>query len=378
MKKIFPIVPCAIQWLLFLATNLFFVCKYVPRIGLHPVWCGILYGLVTTGLFWLYREKIRIYITERMARNLSVVIIAGWVVLVGLSVFLIDPMSIQVDRWSATTYFLDALFQGIYPYGVHTHVSEFHFASPFPLWHYLNIPFWLMGDVGWLQAFCLLVFAGSLYYYFRSWNVLLSALLILCISPAYWWEIATRSDGLSNAFLVCSVILFIHRYPIKMEDKWWLLAIISGCVASTRLSAIIPMALYLFRPWLETNWKKKTGFIGIALAVVLFFFMPYVLWDTTDWVFFHRNPFMSQTSPGNPWILGVMVLVAMGVAYPKMTFRRYAAITALFLFAFMLFTQLGVIWRMEEPVTLFSTHCDISYFTLSLPYIIVALVHKEE
>jgi hypothetical protein len=73
-----------------------------------------------------------------------------------------------------------------------------------------------------------------------------------------------------------------------------------------------------------------------------------------------------------------MVLVAMGVAYPKMTFRRYAAITAIFLFAFMLFTQLGVIWRMEEPVTLFSTHCDISYFTLSLPYIIVALVHKEE
>lgn len=377
-KSKIDILTIVSQWLLFLATNLFFVCKYVPRIGLSPVGCGILYGLVTTGLFWLYREKIRIHITECLARNLSVFIIFGLVVLVALSIFFIDPMSIQVDRWSATTYFLDALFQGIYPYGVHTHVSEFHFASPFPLWHYLNIPFWLIGDVGWIQVFFLLLFAGALYYYFHSWKILLSALLILCISPAYWWEIATRSDGLSNAFLVCSVILFIHRFPIQMEDKWWLLAIMAGCIASTRLSAIIPLALYLFRPWLETNWKKKTGFIGIALAVVLFFFMPYILWDTTNWVFFHRNPFMSQTSPGNPWILGVMVLVAMGVSYPRMTFRRYAAITAIFLFAFMLFTQLGVIWRMEEPVTLFSTHCDISYFTLSLPYIIVALVHKEE
>ena len=163
-----------------------------------------------------------------------------------------------------------------------------------------------------------------------------------------------------------------------MEDKWWLLAIIAGCIASTRLSAIIPVALYLFRPWLETNWKKKTGFMGIALVVVLFFFMPYILWDTTNWVFFHRNPFMSQTSPGNPWILGVMVLVAIVLSCRKMTFYQYAANTAIFLFAFMLFTQLGVIWRIEGPATLFSTHCDISYFTLSLPYIIVTLVYKGE
>ena len=371
------IVRILIQWLIFLATNLFFVCKYVPRIGWSPVGSGIVFGLVATGLFWLYREKIRQHISERLARNLSVLIIVGILAVITLAIILIDPLSIQVDRWSATTYFLDALFQGIYPYGVNTHVSEFHYASPFPLWHYLNIPFWLMGEVGWIQAFFLLVFVGAIYYYFRSWKIVLSTLLLLCISPAYWWEIATRSDGLSNAFLVGSVLLFIHRFPVKMEDKWWLLAILSGCIASTRLSAIIPIALYLFRPWLEVDWKKKLGFIGIALGVVLIFFMPYVLWDTTHWVFFHRNPFMSQTSPGSPWILGVMVIVAIGLAYRKMTFLRYAETTAVFLFAFMLFTQLGVIWRMEEPVTLFSTHCDISYFTLSLPYVIIALVHRE-
>ena len=365
----------ALQWALFLTTNIFFVCKYVPRAGMNPVLFSVLFVLGATGLLALYRHTIRPHITERTARTLSILTITGIVVCIGLSIWLIDPMTLRVDRWSATSYFLDALFDGQYPYGVYTHRGEGNFPSPFPLWHYINIPFWLIGDVGWIQAFFLLLFAGAIYYSFRSWKILLSVLLLLCISPAYWWEIIARSDGLSNALLVCSVILVIEYLPVKMSDKWWFLAIISGCIASTRMSAIIPMALYLFRPWLEVSWPKKVGFVGIALCVAVLFFLPYILWDTETWVFLERNPFMSQSSTGNIWILLAMVSIALVVAYHKQTFSYYLRTTSVFMFGFMLVSQLAVIWFSEVvDINLFHKCCDISYFTLAMPYTLLALI----
>jgi len=362
-----------IQWLLILVTNLFFVCKYIPRAGIQPFIGAIAYCIAFGGIVYIFRYKIKKRITETFAKWATIALCAIIIAFIAGSIFLISPYSIQVDRWSATTFFLDALFNGIYPYGVHTHVCDTNFPSPFPLWHYMNIPFWLIGDVGWIQVFFLVVFLISVYYYFRTWQSVLYVLLILCISPAYWWELVTRSDGLSNALGVSSCILFIERFPIKMEKKWWQLAIISGCIASTRLSAIIPIALYLFRPWIDANWNVKVGFIAIALSIAIFFFAPYIFWDTETWIFFQRNPFMSQTTPGSLWILGIMIIIALLIAYRKQTFYYYNSTTSIFMFAFMLFTQLGVIWRSTEPVTLFDACCDISYFTLALPYAIIAL-----
>jgi len=363
------------QWLVILATNVLFVCKYVPRAGL-PAWlCAVVYGLITTGLFMAYRYWLGSRISEKVAQWLSLTGIAAIIAVIAGAIFLIDPFTIQVDRWSATSFFLDGLFNGVYPYGVHTHLCEENFPSPFPFWHYLNIPFWLLGDVGWIQVFFLLVFMGSVYYYFGSWKAVLLTVSVLCISPAYWWEIMTRSDGLSNALMVCSCVLIMEKKGINIERQWLLTALIAGFIASTRLSAIIPIALYLFRPWIEADWRIKLGFIAVALGVVLCIFAPYIFWDTETWVFFQRNPFMSQTTPGSVWILGIMVLIAIGLAYKKTTFYYYLCTTSVFMFAFMLFTQLGVIYRSLEPVTLFDICCDISYFTLALPYAIIALIN---
>ena len=182
---------------------------------------------------------------------------------------------------------------------------------------------------------------------------------------------------MSNALLVCCLILLLERYAIRMDKHWWLLAIFAGCLASTRLSAVIPVALYLFRPWIDANWKIKTGFVAIAATIIFGFFAPYIFWDTESWVFFERNPFMSQTSPGDPWILGFLVLLAIGIAYKKQTFYYYVSTTSAFVFAFMLISQLGRMWSQEVPSTIFDPCCDISYMTLALPFVIITLVDKE-
>lgn len=345
--------------------------------GLNPIVCAIVYGVLVMGCAILYHRFVAPRLSEKAARNISILLVISIITLIALAIIFIPPLSIRVDRWSATSYFLDALSQGVYPYGVHTHVCDTNYPSPFPLWQYLNLPFWAIGDVGWQQAFFLLLFLAAIWYYYRSWQTLLLVVLLICLSPAYWWEVATRSDGVSNVWFVLACILFIERKPIEMDHQWWLLALISGCIASTRLSAVIPLALYLFRPWLDTDWKKKIGFISIALGVVIVFLLPYIFWDTTNWIFFEHNPFITQTIQGNIWILLVMVLIAMVIAYKKQTFYYYVSTTSAFIFAFMLISQLGRMWSQEVPATLFDACCDISYMTLSLPFAIIALVDTE-
>ena len=366
-----------LQWGVFLCVNILFVCKYIPRAGYNPFVSSILYGITVIGVIMLYKHLITPRLNERKACYISITILTGIVTCIALAILLIDPLTIRVDRWSATSYFLDALFQGIYPYSVHTHVCDTNYPSPFPFWHYLNIPFWLLGDVGWIQVFSLLLFIFAIWYYYRSWHIILNVLLLFCLSPAYWWEIATRSDGVSNILFMLSCIMFIQRKPIEMSHQWWLLAIIAGCIASTRLSSVIPLALYLFRPWFDVDWKRKTGFICIALAIVLFFFAPYILWDTTNWVFFERNPFITQSRQGNSWILLCMVIVAICIAYKKQTFYYYVSTTSVFMFAFMFFSQLAGLVLSEAPFSFIDDRCDISYFTLSLPFAILSLSYPK-
>lgn len=363
-------------WGVFAATNLFFVVKFVPRAGISPIWGGIAYSIFAV-VWILFGYRLLPRLTENKCKYIGISLLVCICAAIILSLIVIPPLSVRVDRWSATTYFLDALFQGEYPYAVHTHVSENNYSSPFPFWHYLNIPFWLSGDVGiGLIAFLVLTVV-CIWSYSPSHKVVLMFLWLLVCSPAYWWEVAVRSDGLSNALLVLSVILLLERYSIRLDNHWGWVAVIAGCLAVTRLSAVIPVALYLFYPYLKCNQKIQLLFPVVVLGVVLLFFIPYIFWDTDNWIFFRRNPFMSQTSPGNMWILLIMVIAAILIAGRKKTFEQYLSSTGLFMFCFMLFTQFGVIYMSAEPITLFSPQCDISYFTLSLPYCLLYLSLRE-
>ena len=62
-------VNAVVQGALFLAINVFFVCKYVPRAGVDPVLFSVLYVLIATGLMLFYRLKIHDRLTDKGARS---------------------------------------------------------------------------------------------------------------------------------------------------------------------------------------------------------------------------------------------------------------------------------------------------------------------
>ena len=359
-------------WVVFLLVNSAFILKYTARTPYSPLLFLVLWLVAAAAVVWTFR---RIVSSEQRACWTVTAMMVAAVALIAALLIVVDPLSVNVDRWSATTYWLDALFDGVYPYGVHTHVCETNYPSPFPLWHYLNLPFWLMGDVGLGLIFFILLLVVTLQWYGRSWRLTAQALLLLMLSPAYWWEVAVRSDGLSNAILIFCVVLFMERRRISFTTHWPLAALIVGLAASTRLSAIIPLGLYLAASYLRSSRLSLCLSPLIVVAIVAAFFMPFILWDTTTWPFLSRNPLLTQSSTGNPWTLLAMAAVALLLIlrYNK-NLWRYMNSTAAFMFLFFL-----VAITYNHLVNHAGTHpfddadFDISYLTLSMPYALYAI-----
>ena len=365
------------QITLYLFANILFIFKYVSRTDISASLVAVLYVVAILGVIYLY-NTLAPKISETALKYSSFALLAVTILCIVAALVYIDPYSVRVDRWSAVSFFLEGLFNGEYPYGIHTHVSETNFPSPFPLWHVINIPFYLIGDVGTGLIFFLIITFAIVKIYFNSYRKVFFFLSLLILSPSYWWEVAVRSDSLSNGFLVLTFILWYAKKGYSMNKNLLLTILCCGVIASTRLSAVLPVALFLFAQYLQLNWLKKILFPLSILGFVVLVFMPFILWTVDGtYVFFTRNPFMSQTSVGNPIFLMIMVVAGMATALKWKNTNQYFGYTATFMFVFMAGSQLSLIMTRGISGSFFtdSTY-DLSYFTLYLPYTLMALADK--
>ena len=360
------------QWLLYLALNILFIWKYMSRTAYSPLIGIVIYLL----LFCIaaYALHLSSRWSEQQLKAIVISIIAISCVGIALLLLTIDPLSVNVDRWSATTYFLDGLFSGKYPYGIHTHVCETNYPSPSPLWYYLNIPFWLIGDVGTGLFFYLLLLVTAVRWFTQSWQQTLIFTLLLLMSPAYWWEVIVRSDSLSNCIIIFAVLLLLEKRHISFSNHSLSTSILCGMIAMTRLWAPIAPAIYLSKSYFQQSHMKKILIFVIILLTMFFFFTPYIFWDTENWIFFQRNPFMSETSTGNPWILLIMIGIALILAFKYKNFNQYCRSTACFFTLFFIVSLLYNHLAYNSDISFFEdADFDISYLSLALPYILFSI-----
>lgn len=364
-----------IQILLFISINSIFIFKYIPRYDINPyvVFFGYIVFLFTGLKFYI---KFTILFSEKQLKYFYFSIISLTVIFIAISLILIDPYTIRVDRWSALSFFWDSVFSGVYPYGTHTHVSDTNFASPFPIWHLINLPFYLLKDVGLSIIFFLCLFSYAIYEYFQSYQKALLVIILLLISPAYWWEILVRSDGLSNALLVMMIILWYSKSNKSLSNNIYISILICGLIAATRFTALLPLALFFFKPYLKLDLKNKIIFPFVVLLIAFIAFVPFIFWDTENWVFFSRNPFMSQTYNGDFMVMLMMVFMGIVMSLNWKTIEQFFATTAIFIFLFILFNQLVRLSHFPEANFFSDAVVDVSYFTLALPYIILLISSK--
>lgn len=283
----------------------------------------------------------------------------------------VDPLTIQVDRWSAIHNFLEGMLQGIYPYGQQTHLGGY--GSPLPVWQLVHLPFYVMGNVG-LSIFAVI---GLFIYTInktRGMQVALAATLLLILSPTCWYEIAVRSDLITNILLVTIIVEWLMYYQISLSKRTVSIAILSGLLLSTRLVAVIPLAVIYGYEFLTMGWKKQSIFLGISLLTFGLTLVPFLLWEGSTLFFFEYNPFVLQTRQGSGYSLLIFTAIAVSITlYMKEDRRMRLTITGGLLTCLVTIAFFEKMWAENLWNELFSPTFDITYLSMALPFYLVEI-----
>ena len=353
---------------LYLIINILFVDKYAARItDFHwIVALFYLFGAIFTILFITKHIANSAYNT-RWEVGLGIMFL-----FVGIGIqYALDPYAIQVDRWSAIHNFLATMLQGDYPYGASTHLGGY--GSPFPVWQLFHLPFYAIGNVGLSIFVVTIAFIATLHHFYSSKTALI-AILLLGISPAFWYEIAVRSDLITNILLVATIAEWLTQKQIKLNQYPILLGVLSGLVLSTRLIAIIPLCVVYGYEFLQIGWKKQLLFILTTIAIFALTFLPFLLWNGSTLLFFEYNPFILQTRQGSGLVLLIFAIIAIGVTlYAKGNHQYRLVITGLLLTLLVVMAFVEKMWQLNLWNGLFSSAFDITYLSTALPFYIAYL-----
>lgn len=350
--------------------NLLFVVKYSLRIN---VWLCVAITFAYTASVALLMNNME-KVIKLLSFKIIFIIFALYITALLIAQCSINPYHIQVDRWSAINNFIAFLLQGKYPYMAQTHLGGY--GSPFPVWQIVHLPFYLLHNVG-LSFFAALAwFVYCVYKYFNR-NATATVLLLIITSPAVMYEVLVRSDLLTNFIVASTITIIFYKRRINLRDNFFLIAITCGLLLSTRLSAVVPLGVLLLTDWWRQGIKKKIFFPITVLIVFAFTFLPFFLWDGNDLLFFQYNPFVLQSRQTHPIdiIIISILFVYFSIAWTKHhnNIKRFSSLTAnislLLLASVMIVFAHNMI--LSGNYALFSSAYDITYFNMSLPFVII-------
>ncbi len=353
--------------LAYIAINLLFITKYASRISdvLAIVAC-LVYSIVAFTAFAQIERK-DIFQNKKGLLVSSLVAIALLIALQSS----INPYELKIDRWSAIHHFIQSLFQGSYPYGAETHLHGY--GSPFPVWQIIHVPFYLLGNVGLSFSVATLLFIHSAYLQWGSKEGYLS-LLLLVASPAYLYEVVTRSDMMTNFLLVGSVVNYLVYFKITLKSHLIAIAILCGLTASTRLTAILPLFMLYFQEFTQVSWQRKISFLLIVVITFAVTFLPFWIWDANTLLYSDHGPFALQTSQIRDFDLIVFLVISVWLACKwKAKYVKLYAYTAVLLGFMVAYTFIFNMATRGDWLRLFSSTYDITYFNMALVFVIATL-----
>ena len=352
-------------WLAYLFINVIFCIKYNPVEVIKPLYIIVLYPLMVFGIYKLTNLR-RIQQKNFFFLIVSVLIIAFTLFLL----FYIDRYSVDVDRWSALAFWSENLKNGNYPYGTPTHMGGY--ASPYPVWQLFHFPFHLMGDTAYGEVFCLLVFFIFLFAQRTRFNIG-GFILLLALSPSFWWEMAVRSDLLCNMLLVFIFLAAQFYYPSYWQKHKYLAGLIVGLFLCTKMLVAIPLFLYFFPKFLGYKNKEKVIFALVVLAGLVVPFIPLLFGENSILNHPEYNPMLQQTRQGNIWVvaIGAVLIIAASLLWRKM--NECFFLCGFFLFTLIFTVGFRIMLSNDLNYAIFQDEFDKSYFNVSLPFFLFCI-----
>lgn len=282
----------------------------------------------------------------------------------------VDGYQLNTDRWSAMESSVKALLNNEYPYSATDHLNGR--TSNLPALIIIGIPFYLIGNTGYLQSFSFLLFIVLLIKIFDNYKARLYALALLISSASYGWEIYSKSDLISNIIILALFVTIIQkRYDSGKKSDPVLVAVLSASLVLTRLVVIIPLALLLVKIFLNYSIRNRLRFLISAITcVAILSFIIFRNYHTFNNLKIY-NPFELQNRQ-LPFFLSV-ILIIIPIIYSNrikglndLIKSSIVLLSVPVLLSFLLTLSRNGIYN-----SILDSAFDISYFNIISPFLII-------
>jgi hypothetical protein len=341
----------------------------VNAVRSYPLFVTIAYGaflLILPVLVRSVTRKMHPGSRTRALRILTAFYLAFGAALVAAT----DQTSIPVDRWSVITSFWDAVHQQVFPYTARSHLNNV--PGPLPFYFVLAYPFYLAGDIGYMSvAGCalLLVLVGKR---FAGTEVGLSAVLLTVCSAAVLWETLARSTILTTSAVAVAYVTYAIGREHRRRTHWIVLGCLGGAVQSTRAVYALAFAACFAYKFLRKRRYVELLVVSISfVAALVLTFVPVALMNPS--LFVAYNPITLQASFLGATTIAVFLVLSLLAGWFSRTDQELYFATGASIFAAVSTYLLREISTLGFATAIFHSAADISYLTLSLPFLLLAL-----
>ena len=346
------------------------MCKYSMRVTEYYGYVCIGYALVLAlGILFFAQEE-----EKKTNRYLPYLFgITTTILVIGLLIaqYHFDPLTNKVDRWSALAYPIQNLFNGQFPYSAKTHLGGN--ASPFPIWLVFHIPFYLLLNVGLSEIFTCMIFIYSIKL-LSGYKAAIKATLLLFLSINLWYEVAVRSDLISNFFLLAAFINILQAYQINFKQHPWILSVCVGLWLSTRLSVAFPLFILFFPYYIKFKVKKQILIPLLIVGVFAMTFLPLILWDAKELFGTENNPFSLQFRQGSPIATIFLVTIALTMSLTWKGSYQFQVLYSVIILLLIPIVSYGYSMYIYGNWTdIFNSSYDITYIDVAIPFAITIL-----
>lgn len=356
-------------YLIFILINTLFVLKYTSRTdSFNEYLAALIYTLSLSIISFIYIRLNLIYYYKPLFFMTSIFF---FVFTIYLNIN-IDGNTLMVDRWSAMEVGIRALINGEYPYSAIDHLNGR--TSNLPTLLFIGIPFYFLGNIGFLQSFAFLLFLYITFKVFNSYKSRLLCLLLLILSPSYLWEIYAKSDLMSNFIIILSAVIFIQdRISRNIKITPLFESFLLTSLIMTRLTAIIPISILLFKHFYKYSVQKKIIFIAVSLTTMIIF--SYICFNKVSSLshFYQHNPFELQNRQLPSIISFILIVAPMIYSFRTKDLKSIIYLSVIFLLLPVSIAFFISILNNGFVASLFKSSFDISYFNMVLPFLLLSL-----
>jgi hypothetical protein len=176
-----------ISLFLFLLISFLFAVKYGSRITSSYI---LLASIISAFYLFIWKKR---FVFGRFHSKTIYILLAFFTLLFSIVFYKITPESLNVDRWSVITSFWDNYFNNEYVYAAKSHKGNP--PGPMPFYYIIALPFYFIGELGFLSIMGSLVFLLILKY-LKSPNYLkVTTILLILSSTFYLWEVTGYSGS---------------------------------------------------------------------------------------------------------------------------------------------------------------------------------------